>query len=128
MSTERHRDGTGWEESADYSRAVRRGRHIHVSGTTAGSVGGDVIAGGVGEQTEAALRSAFAAVSALGGPVEDVVRTRVMLVPGADWEEAAAAYRDLLGHIAPANTMVYVHSLIGDGFLVEVEMEAVLGS
>jgi len=128
MSTQRHRDGTGWEEAAGYSRAVRRGRHIYVSGTTAHAPGGGAIEGDIGEQTTAALRAAVGAVEALGGTIDDVVRTRLMLVPGADWKEAAAAHRDLMGQVAPANTMVYVHALIGEAFLVEVEMEAVLDS
>jgi enamine deaminase RidA (YjgF/YER057c/UK114 family) len=127
MSSERYRDGSGWQEKAGYSRALRRGDHIYVSGTTANATDG-IIDQGVGEQTAVALTQAIAAVEALGGSMEDIVRTRLLLAPGADWEAAAGAHRDILGHVAPANTMVFVHSLVGDGFLVEVEVEAVLGS
>jgi len=118
-STQRHRDGGGWEESAGYSRAVRRANHIAVSGTTAD--GADTY-----EQTRAALSRALDAVRKLGGQVDDVVRSRVYLVPGADWEAASRAHAELLGSVAPANTMLHVASLIGDSFLVEVELEAVL--
>ena len=118
-STQRYRDGGGWEESAGYSRAVRRHHHIAVSGTTA--EGADTY-----EQTRAALERALAAVRELGGHIEDVVRSRVYLVPDADWEAAARAHAELLGQVAPANTMLRVESLIGDEFLVEVEIEAVL--
>jgi enamine deaminase RidA (YjgF/YER057c/UK114 family) len=63
-------------------------------------------------------------MEALGGELEDVVRTRVYLVPGADWEGAARAHAEVMGSVAPANTMLYVASLVGEGFLVEVELEA----
>jgi enamine deaminase RidA (YjgF/YER057c/UK114 family) len=118
-STQRHRDGDGWEASAGYSRAVRRANLIAVSGTTAD--GADTY-----EQTRAALERALTAVRKLGGQVDDVVRSRVYLAPGADWEAAARAHAELLGAVAPANTMLHVASLIGDSFLVEVELEAVL--
>lgn len=118
--TTRHTDGGGWEIEAGYSRAVRRGNRISVSGTTADHHPGADTA----TQTEAALRSAIAAVEALGGGIADVVRTRVFLTPEADWEAASRAHRRVMGEVAPANSMLYVHGLIGDGFLVEVEVEA----
>ena len=123
--TRRHRDGTGWEQQAGYSRAVRRLGHIAVSGTTATAAdGGALHPGDTYRQTLAALDRAIAAVRALGGGLDDVVRTRVYLAPGADWEEASRAHAEVLGSVAPANTTLYVASLIGDGFLVEVEVEA----
>lgn len=128
MSSGRYRDESGLQEEAGYSRALRRGNNIYVSGTTANAPGGGVIDGGVADQTAHALTAAIVAVEALGGSMEDIVRTRLLLAPGADWEAAAAAHRDILGQVAPANTMVFVHSLIGEGFLVEVEVDAVLGS
>jgi len=63
-------------------------------------------------------------VRALGGTMDDVVRTRVYLAPGADWKEASRAHAEVMGSVAPANTMLYVANLIGGGFLVEVELEA----
>jgi enamine deaminase RidA (YjgF/YER057c/UK114 family) len=123
--TKRFRDGGGWEQQAGYSRAVRRFGHIAVSGTTA--TGPDGVALHPGDtygQTRVSLERAIKAVQALGGGLGDVVRTRVYLAPGADWEEASRAHAEVMGSVAPANTMLYVAGLIGDGFLVEVELEA----
>ncbi len=117
--TRRHRDGRGWEKQAGYSRAVRRGNRIAVSGTTAADSSADSY-----EQTRAALEQALDAIAALDGTKEGVVRTRIMLAPGADWEAAARAHAELFGDVAPANTMLYVAGLIGDGYLVEVEVDA----
>jgi enamine deaminase RidA (YjgF/YER057c/UK114 family) len=123
--TRRHRDGGGWEEMAGYSRAVRRFRRIEVSGTTAtADDGGALHRGDTYRQTLVALERAIAAMEALGGGLGDVVRTRVYLVPGADWEGAARAHAEVMGSVAPANTMLYVAGLVGEGFLVEVELEA----
>ena len=125
--TRHHRDGSGWEEAAGYSRAVRRSGHIAVSGTTAtGPDGRTLHSGDTYAQARAALERAIAAVEALGGHLEDVVRTRLYLSPAADWEAAARAHAEMLGRVAPANTMLWVAGLIGDGFLVEVEMDAEL--
>jgi enamine deaminase RidA (YjgF/YER057c/UK114 family) len=124
-TSKRHRDGGGWEEKAGYSRAVRRFGHIAVSGTTAASPDGRAEhPGDTYGQTAVALRRAMAAMEALGGSLEDVVRTRVYLTPDADWEGAARAHAEVMGSVAPANTMLYVAGLIGSGFLVEVELEA----
>ena len=123
--TRRHRDGGGWEEQAGYSRAVRRFGRIAVSGTTATAGDGSALhPGDTYGQTLVALNRSIAALVTLGGGLEDVVRTRVYLVPGADWEEAARAHAEVMGSVAPANTMLYVAALVGDGFLVEVELEA----
>lgn len=122
MATEHHRDGIGWEAAAGYARAVRRGSRIEVSGTTV--PGGPPDADReTARQTHAAIARGLDAVVALGGRVEDVVRTRVFLAPGAVWQEAGEAHAELLGAIAPANTTLYVAGLIGDS-LVEVELEA----
>jgi enamine deaminase RidA (YjgF/YER057c/UK114 family) len=122
MSTRHHRDGGGWEATAGYARAVRRGSRIEVSGTTVEGRGPDAPRETF-RQTIEAIDRAVAAISALGGELEDVVRTRVFLAPGADWREACEAHADRLGGIAPANTTLYVAGLIGDA-LVEVEVEA----
>lgn len=119
MTAERFRDGTEFEV-AGYARAVRHGTHIAVSGTTA--PGPDVAA-----QTRAALDKALEAVRALGGTVEDVVRTRLFLVAGTDWLAASKVHREMLGAVAPANTTLFVAGLIGEDLLVEVEVDAELG-
>ena len=118
--TRRYRDGRE-ETSAGYSRAVRRGSRIHVSGTTAEDATADTYA-----QARSALALAVEAISRLGGTTADVVRTRVMLAPDADWQGAARAHAEVLGDVAPANTMLFVAGLIGDGYLVEVEVDAEL--
>jgi enamine deaminase RidA (YjgF/YER057c/UK114 family) len=96
-----------------------------VSGTTAtGDDGAALHPGDTYQQTCVALQRALAALDALGGRSEDVLRTRVYLAPDADWKGAARAHAEMLGSVAPANTMVYVARLIGDGVLVEIELEA----
>lgn len=120
-------DGGGWEAEAGYSRAVRRGNIIMVSGTTAHGPDGTVLhAGDTGAQASLCLQRIARAITALGGSLEDVVRTGVYLAPGASWDQAAAAHREVFDAIRPANTMLYVAGLIGDGFLVEIEAYAVV--
>jgi enamine deaminase RidA (YjgF/YER057c/UK114 family) len=104
---------------------VRRFGRIAVSGTTATADDGSALhRGDTHAQALVALERAIAAMEALGGRLEDVVRTRIYLVPGADWEGAARAHAEVMGSVAPASTMLYVAALVGDGFVVEVELEA----
>lgn len=125
----RFRDDAGWQHEAGYSRAVRRGDLIVVSGTTAhGPDGAALHVGDTGAQARLILRRIETALTALGGSIADVVRTGVYLAPGASWEQAARVHRDVFGAIAPACTMLYVAELIGDGFLVEIEAQAVVTS
>jgi enamine deaminase RidA (YjgF/YER057c/UK114 family) len=125
--TRRFTDGGGWQDQAGYSRAVRRGNLIMISGTTAtGPDGTAVHRGDTGAQTRLCLSRIEQALSALGGCLDDVVQTVVYLAPGASWEEAAAVHRTVLGSVRPANTMLYVEGLIGEGFLVEIQAQAVL--
>ena len=125
--TRRFDDGSGWQEQAGYSRAVRRGNVVAISGTTAtGPEGAALHPGDTGAQARVCLDRIAAALTALGASLDDVIRTVVYLAPGASWEEAAQAHRDVLGAVRPANTMLYVEALIGDGFLVEIEAQAVV--
>jgi enamine deaminase RidA (YjgF/YER057c/UK114 family) len=127
VSASRFRDGHGFEAEAGYSRAARRGRRIAVSGTTASGPGGEAMHPGDSyRQARTALERALAALGALGGSPRDVLRTRLYLAPGADWQGAARAHAELLGEVAPANTTLYVAGMVGDGFLVEVEVDAEL--
>jgi enamine deaminase RidA (YjgF/YER057c/UK114 family) len=120
-------DDAEWQEQAGYSRAVRRGNIVTVSGTTAtGPDGAALHPGDTGAQTRACLARVEEALTALGAELEDVIRTVVYLAPGASWEQAAAAHREVLGAVRPASTMLYVGGLIGDGFLVEIEAQAVV--
>jgi enamine deaminase RidA (YjgF/YER057c/UK114 family) len=119
----------GGEAEAGYSRAVRRGNVVMVSGTTAtGPDGAALHPGDTGAQARLCLNRIGQALTALGARWDDVVRTVVYLAPGASWEQAAHAHRDVLGAVRPANTMLYVAGLIGDGFLVEIEAQAVVAA
>src|SRR5215472_14671675 len=125
----RFTDDAGWQDAAGYSRAVRRGNLIMVSGTTAhGSDGAALHPGDTAGQARACLAMIERALIALGGTMSDVVRTGIYLAPGANWEEAARAHHDIFADIRPASTMVYVAELVGDGFLVEIEAQAVVAS
>jgi enamine deaminase RidA (YjgF/YER057c/UK114 family) len=124
--TRHYTDSSGWQEQAGYSRAVRRGPVVSVSGTTAtGPDGAALCPGDTLGQTRICLERVLAALAALGAGPDDLVRTGIYLAPGADWEQAARAHRELLGPVAPASTMLYVAGLVGDGFCVEVEATAV---
>jgi enamine deaminase RidA (YjgF/YER057c/UK114 family) len=121
-------DGTGWEVEAGYSRAARAGCCVAVSGTTdTGPDGAAAHPGDTFGQARASLERAVAAAGALGARPDQVLRSRLLLAPGADWEGAARAHAEVLGAVAPANTTLFVAGLIGDGFLVEVELDACTG-
>lgn len=125
--TRRFTDGSGWQDQAGYSRAVRRGNVIIVSGTTAtGPDGSALHTGDTGAQARLCLRRIEAALTGLGASLDDVVQTVVYLAPGASWEQAAHAHLEVLGAVRPASTMLYVAGLIGDGFLVEIQAQAVV--
>jgi enamine deaminase RidA (YjgF/YER057c/UK114 family) len=115
-----YREGGGFEEAAAYSRAVRIGQHVAVSGTAARE-GGDAYA-----QTTEALRRALAAAGELGAAPEDVLRTRLLLADGCDWEGAVRAHREAFAGIDPANTTYFVSGFIPEGVLVEVELDAIV--
>ena len=118
--------GSVWEPVAGYSRAVRVKDTIRVSGTTA-THGGDrcVAPGDPAAQTTYILDKIAASISALGGRVEDVVRTRIYLKDAAKWEPASRAHGRVFGEVMPANTMIQAGDLIGD-YEVEIEAEAVV--
>ena len=119
--------GTVWEEMASYSRAVRIGDRILVSGTTAtgpdGLIGGDDAA----EQARFIFDKIEAAIRQLGGEMADVVRTRVYVSDMANWEAVARAHGERFRDIRPVNTLVQAR-LVGEEFLVEIEVEAVIGA
>ncbi len=118
--------GTVWEDLAGYSRAVRTGDHIAVSGTTA--THGDRLVGGddPASQTHFAIDKIEGAIESLGGRLEDVYRTRIFVPELADWEPVARAHGRRFGGIRPANTLVQA-GLIGSGYRVEIEAEARVG-
>jgi aryl-alcohol dehydrogenase-like predicted oxidoreductase/enamine deaminase RidA (YjgF/YER057c/UK114 family) len=116
--------GSRWEPIAGYSRAVRVGDRICVSGTTA-THGADrcVAPGDAGAQTTYILDKISAAIAALGGGLDDVIRTRIYLRDAAQWEPVSRAHGRVFGNILPANTLVGAGALIGD-YEVEIEAEA----
>jgi enamine deaminase RidA (YjgF/YER057c/UK114 family) len=118
--------GSVLEPIAGYSRAVRVGDHILISGTTAthGS-GGIVCPGDAAGQAVYILDKITASLSALGGALEDVVRTRIYLKDADDWEAVSRVHGRYLGHVRPANLLVEVSRLVGD-YAVEIEAEAIL--
>lgn len=119
--------GSVWEPLAGYSRAVREGRRILVSGTTATHGSGRLVgAGDAGAQAVYILDKIAASLTALGGRLEDVVRTRVYLTDAADWRAVSEAHGRVFGDIRPANTLLQVGALIGEGYRVEIEAEAVV--
>jgi diketogulonate reductase-like aldo/keto reductase/enamine deaminase RidA (YjgF/YER057c/UK114 family) len=119
--------GTRWEALAGYSRAVRRGQRILVSGTTATHGSGRVICPGDAQaQTVYILDRIGASLQALGAGLEDVVRTRVYLINADDCDGAARVHGRVFAEIRPANTLVAVAALIGEGYVVEIEAEAEL--
>lgn len=124
MSRERYRDGGGFEEAAAYSRAIRHGGHVLVSGTAPLGSNGAPVSGDTYEQTREAIRRALAAAGELGADVADVVRTRLLLAPGCDWEGAVRAHRETFAGIEPANTTYFVGGFVPPGVLVEVELDA----
>lgn len=118
--------GSTWEPIAGYARAVRTGDRILVSGTTATYGAGEAVCpGDVAGQTTFILDKIAASLAALGGRMEDVVRTRVYLRDAGDWEAASRAHGRVFGAIRPANTLVEIGRLVGD-YLVEIEAEAVV--
>ncbi|MEM7125250.1 MAG: RidA family protein [Chloroflexota bacterium] len=117
---------TVWENLAGYSRAVRVGNQIHVSGTTAtGPDGGVVGAGDPAAQTHYIIDKIEAAIKELGGTLGNVVRTRIYVSDRTQWEPISRAHGERFGEIRPANTLVEA-KLIGDEYLVEIEAEAML--
>ena len=119
--------GTMWENMAGYSRAVRVGDVIYVSGTTATGPDGLVGGGDPAAQARYAIDKIERAIQQLGGRLEDVVRTRVFVSDIAHWEAVARVHGERFGHIRPANTLVEAR-LVGPEYLVEIEVEAIVGS
>jgi enamine deaminase RidA (YjgF/YER057c/UK114 family) len=120
--------GTVWEELVGFSRAVRVDRFVYVAGTTATNEQGQVVGGDdPAAQTEFIIRKIERALTEAGASLRDVVRTRIYVINADDWEAIGRVHGRYFREIRPANTLVEVSRLVGDEYLVEIEVDAVIG-
>lgn len=126
LTRQNHDTGTIWEQRAGYSRAVRIGQQVWVSGTTATGPDGKLV--GVGDaqaQTQQILKNIEAALNSVGAKITDVVKTRIFVTNIArDWEAISSLHGEVFGNIRPVTSMVEVSALINSDMLVEIEAEA----
>lgn len=127
MQRQNFSTGSKWEPIIGYSRTVRAGQFVYVSGTTATGADGNIVGvGDPGAQTRQILKNITAALAGVGAKPEHVVRTRIYMTDISRWEDVGKAHGEVFGAIRPATVMVEVAKLISPEILVEIEVDAIL--